>query len=69
MVIGISEEKGPRINGRVQNLPTIKAPHKVNTFIKLFNVIKASNGNRGRETPDPIPNSEAKLVHDMCVLP
>ena len=28
-----------------------------------------SNGNRGRETPKPIPNLEAKPVHDMCVLP
>jgi hypothetical protein len=28
-----------------------------------------SNGNRDRETPKPIPNLEAKPVHDMCVLP
>lgn len=31
--------------------------------------LNLSNGNRGRETPDPIPNSEAKPVFDMCVLP
>ena len=24
-----------------------------------------SNGHRNRETPEPIPNSEAKPVHDM----
>ncbi len=24
-----------------------------------------SNGHRNRETPEPIPNSEAKTVHDM----
>ncbi len=27
-----------------------------------------SNGNRDKETPDPIPNSEVKLIFDMCVL-
>ncbi len=34
-----------------------------------LNKVLASNGNRSRETPEPIPNSAAKPAHDMCVLP
>ena len=34
--------------------------------LKNFNCkIKMSNGHRDRETPEPIPNSEAKPVYDM----
>ncbi len=34
--------------------------------IKYFLFLKClSNGHRNRETPEPIPNSEAKPAHDM----
>ena len=38
-------------------------------YIKLLRAIIMPNGHRDRETPEPIPNSEAKPVHDVEYCP
>lgn len=37
----------------------------IGMYIKIVEKITLSNGHRNGETPEPIPNSEAKPVHDV----